>query len=200
VDRNTAIKEIEWYRNLVRGKIREWGLELNQDARTLLMDNMNEVAERQDKLQFKQLKNGYYIGELDAEGLRNGYGITTHTTKDPDRWVMQAGEWHEDCPLEWHTLYDSDCPKSKHFLALVKFKGERKKEAGTIHFSIADYGSNFKHRPYRRYSGFSWSTLVVGLMIVFTILFFFTRRIRLSLLGCIVIAVFYTIGALREKQ
>jgi hypothetical protein len=41
---------------------------------------------------------------------------------------------------------------------------------------------------------------VVGLMIVFTILFFFTRRIRLSLLGCIVIAVFYTIGALREKQ
>ena len=163
MDRNTAIREIEWYRNLVRGKIREWGLELNQDARTLLMDNMNEVAERQDKLQFKQLKNGYYIGELDAEGLRNGYGITTHTTKDPDRWVMQAGEWHEDCPLEWHTLYDSDCPKLKHFLALVKFKGERKKEAGTIHFSIAEYGSNFKHRPYRRYSGFSWSTLVVGL-------------------------------------
>ncbi|MBQ2037663.1 MAG: hypothetical protein II216_07075, partial [Alistipes sp.] len=148
MDRNTAIKEIEWYRNLVRGKIREWGLELNQDARTLLMDNMNEVAERQDKLQFKQLKDGYYIGELDAEGLRNGYGITTHTTKDPDRWVMQAGQWHEDCPQEWHTLYDSDCPKSKHFLALVKFKGERKKEAGTIHFSIADYGSNFKHRPY----------------------------------------------------
>jgi hypothetical protein len=158
------------------------------------------VAEREEKLQFKQLKNGYYIGELDEEGLRNGYGITTHTTKDPDRWVMQAGQWHEDCPQEWHTFYDSDCPKSKHFLALVKFKGERKSEAGTIHFSIADYGSNFKHRPYRRYSGFSWSTLVVGLMIVFTILFFFTRRIRLSLLGCIVIAVFYTIGALREKQ
>ena len=42
--------------------------------------------------------------------------------------------------------------------------------------------------------------LVVGLMIVFTILFFLTRRIRLSLLGCIIIAVFYTIGALREKQ
>ena len=94
MDRNAAIKEIEWYHNLVRSKIREWGLELNQDARTLLMQNMSEVAERQDQLQFKQLKNGYYIGELDEEGLRNGYGITTHTTKNPDRWVMQAGQWH----------------------------------------------------------------------------------------------------------
>ena len=56
MDRNTAIREIEWYRNLVRGKIREWGLELNQDARTLLMDNMNEVAERKEKLQFKLVK------------------------------------------------------------------------------------------------------------------------------------------------
>ena len=200
MDRNTAIREIEWYRNLVRGKIREWGLELNQDARTLLMDNMNEVAERKEKLQFKQLKNGYYIGELDAEGLRNGYGITTHTTKDPDRWVMQAGQWCEERPKGWHTLYDSDCPDSKHFLALLTFNGLRKRASGTVHFSIAEYGSNFTPRKYRRYTGFSWTTLVVGSMIMFVIFFFLTRRIRFSLMGCAVVAVLYTIGSLRERQ
>lgn len=200
MNRDTAIKEIAWYHSLVKRKIQDWGYELNSDARNLLMGNLNEIAERQDKLQFKELKDGYYIGELDEEGLRNGFGITTHTTSNPDRWVMQAGEWHEECPAGWHTLYDSDCPKSKHFLALLKFSGERKRESGTIHFSIAEYGSNFTQRKYRRYSGFSWSTLIVGLMIVFVALFFLTRRIRLSLMGCAIIAVFYTIGALRERQ
>ena len=200
MDRDTAIKEIEWYRSLVKRKIHDWGYELNSDARSLLMDNLNEVAERQEKLQFKELKDGYYIGEVDEEGLRCGYGITTHTTANPDRWVMQAGRWYEECPMGWHTLYDSDCPKSKHFLALLKFNGNRKRAAGMIHFSIAEYGSNFTQRKYRRYTGFSWTTLVVGLMMVFVMLFFLTRRIRLSLMGCAVIAVFYTIGALRERQ
>ncbi|MBQ2374842.1 MAG: hypothetical protein II299_07010 [Alistipes sp.] len=200
MDYKTAITEVEWYHTLVKRKIREWGLELNKDARDLLLGNMEEIAERHDKLQFKALKDGYYIGELDEEGLRNGFGITTHTTKNRNRWVMQAGEWHEDLAQGWHTLYDSDCPEAKHFLALVKFKGERKSENGKIEFSIAEYGSNFTPRKYRRYSGFSWSTLVVGLSIVFFALFFITRRVRLSLIGCAAVAIFYTIGALRERQ
>jgi hypothetical protein len=200
MNRNAAIAEIEWYHKLVKAKIREWGLQLNKDARDLLLSNMEEVAERGEKLQFKEWKEGYYIGELDEEGMRNGFGITTHTTKNRNRWVMQAGEWHEDRAQGWHTLYDSDCPEPKHFLALLKFKGERKSETGTIEFSISEYGSNFTKRKYRRYAGFSWTTLVVGLSIVFFILFFFTRRIRLSLIGCGVVAVLYTIGALREKQ
>ena len=113
---------------------------------------------------------------------------------------MQAGEWHEDCAMGWHTLYDSDCPKSKHFLALLNFKGERKSESGTVHFSIAEYGSNFKQRKYRRYAGFKWTTLVVGLIMVFIILFYLTHRIRLSLIVCAGVAIFYAIGALRERQ
>lgn len=200
MNRDHAIEEIEWYHSLVKRKIREWGYELNSDARTLLMGNMNEIMERRESLQLKKLKHGYYIGELDEEGLRNGYGITTLTTKDPDRWVMQAGKWHEDSATGWHTLYDSDCPKSKHFLALLNFKGERKREKGTVYFSIADYGSNFKPRKYRRYEGFSWATFAVGTTIVFFILFFFTRRIRLSLIGCAVIALLYIYGALNERQ
>lgn len=200
MNRDQAIEEIEWYRSLVKRKIREWGYELNSDARTLLIGNMNEVAERRESLQLKELKHGYYIGELDEEGLRDGYGITTLTTKDPNRWVMQAGLWHEDCAMGWHTLYDSDCPKSKHFLALLNFKGERKREAGTVYFSIADYGSNFNPRKYRRYAGFRWTTLVVGLIIVFFALFILTRRVRLSLILCAVVALFYTLGALRERQ
>ncbi len=200
MNHDRAIQEVEWYHSLVKKKIRQWGWELNTSARDLLLSNMEEISERRDRLKFKALKDGYYIGELDEDGLRNGYGITTLTTKNPNRWVMQAGEWHEERPQGWHTLYDSDCPESKHFLALVKFSGERRREAGEIEFSIADYGSNFTRRKYRRYTGFSWSTLVVGLMVVFMILFFLTRRIRLSLLGCAIVAILYTIGALREKQ
>ena len=200
MNHDRAIQEVEWYHSLVKKKIRQWGWELNTSARDLLLSNMEEISERRERLKFKPLKDGYYIGELDEDGLRNGYGITTLTTKNPNRWVMQAGEWHEERPQGWHTLYDSDCPESKHFLALVKFSGERRREAGEIEFSIADYGSNFTRRKYRRYTGFSWSTLVVGLMIVFMILFFLTRRIRLSLLGCAIVAILYTIGALREKQ
>jgi hypothetical protein len=41
---------------------------------------------------------------------------------------------------------------------------------------------------------------VVGLSIIFLMLFYLTRRVRLSLIGCAVIAILYTIGALREKQ
>ena len=173
---------------------------INKDARDLLLSNMEEVTERHEKLQFKTLKDGYYIGELDEEGMRNGFGITTYTTKNRNCWVMQAGEWHEDRAQGWHTLYDSDCPEAKHFLALLKFKGEKKSEAGMIEFSIAEHGSNFTKRKYRRYAGFSWTTLVVGLSIVFFMLFILTRRIRLSLLGCAIVAIFYVIGALREKQ
>lgn len=197
---DSAIAEVDWYCSLVRNRVRCWGGELNSDARSLLIGNMLKVADRRDKLQFKQLKNAYYIGELDEEGMLDGFGIVTHTTKNPDRWVMQAGEWHEDRAQGWHTFYDSDCPKSKHFLALVKFQGERKSESGIIEFSIAEHGSNFTRRKYRRYAGFSWTTLVVGLTMVFFILFLLTRRIRLSLVGCGIVAALYAIGALRERQ
>lgn len=200
MNREDAIREVDWYHNLVRAKIREWGYELNRDARDLLLSNLEEVIDRREELKFKQLKSGYYIGQVDEDGLRNGYGITTHTTPNHNRWVMQAGLWHEERAEGWHTFYDSDCPKPKHFLALVKFKGERKSESGMIEFSLSDKGSNFTRRKYRRYEGFSWSTLAVGSIILFFFFFWLTRRIFISLCCVAIAAALYTIGAANERQ
>lgn len=201
MDREKAIAEIAWYRSLTRRKVKEWGLSLNRDEIELLEGNLDDVARvPHAELSYKEYKSGYYIGQTDEEGLRQGWGIMTHTTKNPDRWVMQAGFWHEERPMGSHTLYDSDSPKRKHFLASVRFSGERKRESGTIELSLAENGVSYLSRKYRRYSGFSLSTLAVGLTFIFILTFVLTRRFRLSLIVIIGFAIFYTIGALRERQ
>lgn len=201
MDRAGAIKEVAWYRSLVRRKVREWGLSLNRDEEELLVGNMDDVARlSEEQMQYKPYKSGYYIGQLDEDGLRHGWGVMTHTTKNPDRWVMQAGQWCDERPIGSHTLYDSDSPKRKHFLASVRFSGERKREAGMIELSLSERGVSYLKRKYRRYEGFSLSTLAVGLVFIFILSFVLTRRFKLSLIIIVLIAVFYTIGALRERQ
>lgn len=201
MDREKAIAEIAWYRSLVRRKVREWGLSLNRDEVDLLVGNLDDIANQPlDTMQYREYKSGYYIGQVDEEGLRQGWGIMTHTTKNPDRWVMQAGSWHEERPMGSHTLYDSDSPKRKHFLASVRFSGERKRESGIIELSLSEKGVSYIRRKYRRYAGFSLSTLAVGVTFAFILTFVLTRRFRLSLIVIIGLAIFYTIGALRERQ
>ena len=90
MDREAAIAEVDWYRTLVRRRIERWGVTLPPKARAMLTENMDEVAARKSSLQFKPDREGYYIGEVDEEGLRQGYGIYTRTAKKPDRWTMQA--------------------------------------------------------------------------------------------------------------
>ena len=88
MDREAAIAEVDWYRTLVRRRIERWGGTLPPKARAMLTENMDEVAARKSSLQFKADREGYYIGEVDEEGLRQGYGIYTRTTNKPDHWTM----------------------------------------------------------------------------------------------------------------
>ena len=201
MDREKAIAEIAWYRSLTRRKIKEWGLSLNRDEIELLEGNFDDVSRvPYEELRYKEYKSGYYIGQTDEEGLRQGWGIMTHTTKNPDRWVMQAGQWCDERAIGSHTFSDSDSPKRKHFLASVRFSGERKRESGVIELSLSERGVSYERRKYRRYEGFSPSTLAVGAVFAFILCFVLTRRFRLSLILVVVLAVFYTIGAIRERQ
>lgn len=201
MDRAKAVGEIAWYRSLVRRKVREWGLSLDHNEIDLLVGNLDDIARQSEQsLQLKPYKSGYYIGQMDEDGLRHGWGIMTYTTKNPDRWVMQAGQWCDERAIGSHTFYDSDSPKCKHFLASVRFSGERKRESGVIELSLSERGVSYERRKYRRYEGFSPSTLAVGAVFAFILCFVLTRRFRLSLILVVVLAVFYTIGAIRERQ
>ena len=91
MNRERAIEEVEWYRQLVIRKLRTWGRDLHPETQRLLVENMDEVATRRDVLQYKEYADGYYIGQLDEDKRRHGYGIFTRTTKIRDRWTMQAG-------------------------------------------------------------------------------------------------------------
>ena len=51
MDRVGAIKEVAWYRSLVRRKVREWGLSLNRDEEELLVGNMDDVARLSEEQQ-----------------------------------------------------------------------------------------------------------------------------------------------------
>ena len=150
MDRAGAIAEIEWYRNLLDRRLRDWGRHLKREARERLLSKIERVQEC-DNLQFKQYEEGYYIGQLDEDGLRHGYGIYTRTTNKPDHWTMQAGRWVESRPIGTHTLYESDCPEKHHYLAAVYFSGERRKAKGTIGFSLSEAGINTEQRQYKRY-------------------------------------------------
>ena len=200
MDREAAIAEVDWYRTLVRRRIERWGVTLPPKARAMLTENMDEVAARKSSLQFKPDREGYYIGEVDEEGLRQGYGIYTRTAKKPDRWTMQAGRWVENCPIGTHTLYESDCPDSHHYLAAVYFSGERRKAKGTIGFSLSEAGINTKQRQYRRYEYFSLSTLVVGSAMIFVLPLAMTRNTKISLAVVIVVALLYLISYIRGLQ
>lgn len=200
MNREKAIEEVDWYRQLVVRKLRAWGRDLNPNIRRLLISNIDEVVAHRDALQYKEAKDGYYIGQTDEDGLRHGYGIFTHTTDKHDRWTMQAGYWQEGRPMGTHTFYDADCPQSHHFLAAMHFLGERRRERGMVEVSISERGINYRPRKYRRWEGFSLSTLVVGGLIIFVFLFALTRNVRLNLMIVGVIAAFYFFGSLRGRD
>lgn len=199
-DREAAIEEMEWYDALVRRKLRTWGRWLDCDHKRILTDNFDALSARREALQFIVDDEGYYIGEVDEEGLRHGFGVYTCNTIGPKRWVMQAGMWHEGRPTGPHTLYDASGPSGQHFLASVYYTGERRHERGLVQFSISDDGYNGRPRKYRRYERFSMATLAVGLAIVYMICFFLTRRMSLSLMVCAVVAFLYLIGANRRQM
>lgn len=198
MDREGAIAEISWYRNLVARRLRDWGRNLRSDLRDMLLGNIDDVAECND-LQFKQLEDGYYIGQLDEEGLRHGYGIYTRTTDKRDRWTMQAGLWQEERPTGSHTLYEADCPDEHHYIASVYFRG-RRRERGTVEITISGRGVDVEKRPYRRWEGFSFSTIAVGGLAIYLFLLAMLRNAKLSLLIVAVIVIFYAIGSLRGRR
>lgn len=200
MEHQAAIAEVDWYCNLVRRRIERWGSTLPSKAKAMLTDNMDEIASRKSSLQYKQLKNGYYIGQLDEEGLQQGYGIFTRTTAKRDRWTMLAGEWVEGTPIGIHTLYESDCPDAHHYLAAIHFKGERRRDKGLIGFSLSEAGINTEARQYRQYEYFSLSTLAVGSAMIFLLLLVITRNAKISLLGIAIVALLYLVSYIRGRQ
>lgn len=200
MDRDSALKELEWYDALVRRKLRTWGRWLDADHRTILTDNFDAIAARRETLRFRSDKEGYYIGQTDEEGLRHGYGVYTCDTIGPKRWVMQAGMWHEDRPTGAHTLYDASGPQGQHFLASVYYTGERRHERGKVQFSLSEDGYDNRPRKYRRYEKFSLATLAVGLSIVYVFTIFLTRRPSVALFVCAVLAILYLIGSTRRQM
>lgn len=198
MNRATAIEEISWYRNLVARRLRDWGRELRPNVRDLLLSNIDDVAACSD-LQFKELEEGYYIGQLDEDGLRHGYGIYTRTTDKRDRWTMQAGLWQEERPTGSHTIYEADCPDEHHYIASVYYRG-RRREKGTVEITISNRGIDLKPRTFRRWEGFSLSTIAVGGLAIYIFLLATIRNAKLSLLIVGVILIFYVIGALRGRQ
>lgn len=199
MDRASALEELDWYETLVRRKLRTWGRWLDLDHRRILTDNFDAITARRDSLQFLRDKEGYYIGEVDEEGLRHGYGVYTCDTIAPKRWVMQAGMWHEGRPAGAHTLYDASGPKGHHYLASVYYTGERRREPGTVQFSISDDGYNGRPRQYRRYERFSLATMAVGLAMIFLLSFVITRKAIFCLLICAAIAFLYIVGFSRRQ-
>lgn len=201
MDRNAAITEIGWYEALVGRRIRQWGRDLMPEHREKLLGNIRDVAGcSRDSLTFMQYDGGYYIGQTDEEGLRQGYGIYTRTTADRNRWVMQAGFWQEDRPMGSHTLYDADAPAGKRSLASVYYSGERRRERGTVEFSISAEELNIARRKYRRYEGFSLSTMLVGLSLIYVTMLLLTRNSRIGLMVTVVVALLYLTGSLRERR
>ena len=200
MNRQAAIEEVEWYEQLVARKLRQWGRELKPSLRDRLLGNMSDVSQRKKLLQYKALEDGYYAGEMDEEGIPHGYGIRTYTTPRRDRWVMHAGFWVEGRPMGSHTLYDADCPDSRHYLAEITFSGERRKEKGMVEYKISESGIDGRRHKYRNYEGFSLSTMAVGLSFVYLLCFALLRNARIGLFVTAVVAVLYMIGNIRRRE
>lgn len=200
MNQRAAIEEVEWYRQLVARKLKLWGKELKPSHRERLMGNMNDVAERVKLLKYKALEDGYYAGELDEEGIPHGYGIRTYTSSRRDRWVMHAGFWVEGRPMGSHTLYDADCPSSRHYLAEISYSGERRKERGMVEFKITESGIDGRRHKYRHYEGFSLSTMAVGLSFVYMLCFALLRNAKVGLFVTAVVAILYMLGNIRRRE
>ena len=200
MNRQGAIAEIDWYRSLVERKLRLWGGDLREDLRHKLLDNIERVASKKDALVFKPDKQGYYIGEGDEEGLRHGYGIYTRTGVNRDRWMMQAGEWVEERPVGIHTLYDADCPEKHHYLAAVHFKGNRRHERGLVGVKISERGVDTRPRKYRKWEGFSWSTVIVGGIFVYIATLVFIRNAKICLFVMGAVIALYILGCIRGRD
>ena len=200
MNRQQAIEELNWYLTLMRNKLRYWGGDMPQQARRALLQNIEDVIECGEELVFRQDKDGYYIGQVDEEQMRHGYGVYTHTTHDKDRWVMQAGYWNEERPVGLHTLYDSDCPKSRHYIAAVNFTSNRRHERGMVKYSLSERGLDVRERKYRRWEGFSLSTIIVGSAMIYLFIFAFIRNARLAILVVGVVVLLYLVGVWRGRQ
>lgn len=198
MDRAGAIAEIEWYRNLLDRRLRDWGRHLKREARERLMSKIERVQACED-LQFKQYDEGYYIGQLDEDGLRHGYGIYTRTTDKRDRWTMQAGEWVEERPTGSHTLYEADCPDELHYVASLYFRG-RRRERGIVQITISSRGVDLENRKYRRWERFSLSTMVVGGLMIYIFLLALTRNAKIGLFVVAGVFIFYLLGFVRGRR
>lgn len=198
MDRAGAIAEIEWYRNLLDRRLRDWGRHLKREARERLLSKIERVQEC-DNLQFKQYDEGYYIGQLDEDGLRHGYGIYTRTTDKRDRWTMQAGEWVEERPTGSHTLYEADCPDDLHYVASLYFRG-RRRERGIVQITISSRGIDLENRKYRRWERFSLSTMVVGGLMIYIFLLAVTRNAKIGLFVVAGVFIFYLLGFVRGRR
>ena len=198
MDRAGAIAEIEWYRNLLDRRLRDWGRHLKREARERLLSKIERVQEC-DNLQFKQYDEGYYIGQLDEDGLRHGYGIYTRTTGKRDRWTMQAGEWIEERPTGSHTLYEADCPDDLHYVASLYFRG-RRRERGIVQITISSRGVDLENRKYRRWERFSLSTMVVGGLMIYIFLLAVTRNAKIGLFVVAGVFIFYLLGFVRGRR
>jgi hypothetical protein len=198
MDRAGAIAEIEWYRNLLDRRMRDWGRHLKREARERLLSKIERVQEC-DNLQFKQYDEGYYIGQLDEDGLRHGYGIYTRTTDKRDRWTMQAGEWIEERPTGSHTLYEADCPDELHYVASLYFRG-RRRERGIVQITISSRGVDLENRKYRRWERFSLSTMVVGGLMIYIFLLAVTRNAKIGLFVVAGVFIFYLLGFVRGRR
>lgn len=198
MDRAGAIAEIEWYRNLLDRRLRDWGRHLKREARERLLSKIERVQEC-DNLQFKQYDEGYYIGQLDEDGLRHGYGIYTRTTDKRDRWTMQAGEWVEERPTGSHTLYEADCPDDLHYVASLYFRG-RRRERGIVQITISSRGVDLENRKYRRWERFSLSTMVVGGLMIYIFLLAVTRNAKIGLFVVAGVFIFYLLGFVRGRR
>lgn len=198
MDRAGAIAEIEWYRNLLDRRLRDWGRHLKREARERLLSKIERVQEC-DNLQFKQYDEGYYIGQLDEDGLRHGYGIYTRTTGKRDRWTMQAGEWIEERPTGSHTLYEADCPDDLHYVASLYFRG-RRRERGIVQITISSRGIDLENRKYRRWERFSLSTMVVGGLMIYIFLLAVTRNAKIGLFVVAGVFIFYLLGFVRGRR
>ena len=198
MDRAGAIAEIEWYRNLLDRRLRDWGRHLKREARERLLSKIERVQEC-DNLQFKQYDEGYYIGQLDEDGLRHGYGIYTRTTDQRDRWTMQAGEWVEERPTGSHTLYEADCPDELHYVASLYFRG-RRRERGIVQITISSRGIDLENRKYRRWERFSLSTMVVGGLMIYIFLLALTRNAKIGLFVVAGVFIFYLLGFVRGRR
>ena len=198
MDRAGAIAEIEWYRNLLDRRLRDWGRHLKREARERLMSKIERVQACED-LQFKQYDEGYYIGQLDEDGLPHGYGIYTRTTDKRDRWTMQAGEWVEERPTGSHTLYEADCPDELHYIASLYFRG-RRRERGIVQITISSRGVDLENRKYRRWERFSLSTMAVGGLMIYIFLLALTRNAKIGLFVVAGVFIFYLLGFVRGRR